>query len=470
MCSFVCCWKRSQPRVRGDEGGGGGKGENDEDESRSFSREKTKGGGVAGEGRGALTTTTPTTTAASTEGRRRSFWTNITTVYKVGPLGVSKSKPRIFHPRPYHQIRASGWVILTVPQRRSERRRRRRRSRRKHAVHIIDIKNHPAWEEPLWLVIAPWSELSAMLLGPRGGTDHVPSGRVKMDTSKAMALLGFSSSKTFEGTDMGEIQTAFMLKLHNLEMKPVDRRDPRATADKRDELRKVNEAFQYLTKKHKRFSGRSMTQNWQAAGGKSKAVHNIFSLKSQTLDQPLKTPNPLETVLMKNEHLLRAASAVGCLAARNRHGNTTSASGSSASASSASSNGESRAPTAASSTTGGNQDYLKPRDQPTGFTPHGQKRRPYRGRSGSRRSLSPSLAPRLATTSVRRPAPTSPRFPARRKSALTSSQLLMGSSLNDTSDEDFSFSSSLRNAISNVDLSRRSPETSWPLFPSLPLL
>ena len=40
-----------------------------------------------------------------------------------------------------------------------------------------------------------------------------PSGIV-MDTSKAMAILGFSPSQTFESTTMPEIHRAFMFKMH----------------------------------------------------------------------------------------------------------------------------------------------------------------------------------------------------------------------------------------------------------------
>ena len=46
-----------------------------------------------------------------------------------------------------------------------------------------------------------------------------PSGIV-MDTSKAMAILGFSPSQTFESTTMEEVQKAFMFKMHMIQMRP----------------------------------------------------------------------------------------------------------------------------------------------------------------------------------------------------------------------------------------------------------
>ena len=41
-----------------------------------------------------------------------------------------------------------------------------------------------------------------------------PSG-IQMDTSKAMSILGFSSSQTFESVTMDEIQNAFTYRMNN---------------------------------------------------------------------------------------------------------------------------------------------------------------------------------------------------------------------------------------------------------------
>ena len=38
-----------------------------------------------------------------------------------------------------------------------------------------------------------------------------------MDTSKAMALLGFSSARTFESTNMNEIQKLYSIRMHVIE-------------------------------------------------------------------------------------------------------------------------------------------------------------------------------------------------------------------------------------------------------------
>ena len=49
-----------------------------------------------------------------------------------------------------------------------------------------------------------------------GAAPMGPSGIV-MDTSKAMATLGFSPSQTFESTAMSEINRNFMFKMHQLQ-------------------------------------------------------------------------------------------------------------------------------------------------------------------------------------------------------------------------------------------------------------
>lgn len=119
-----------------------------------------------------------------------------------------------------------------------------------------------------------------MFVGMRCSPDDIPSSKSRMDTSKAMALLGFNSSKTFEATSSGEIQHAFMFRVHNLERMPCDRSDPRGRMRKRDELRNVSEAYQFLTRKNKQLSGRTMAENWKAAGEKGKVVQTVLSLRA----------------------------------------------------------------------------------------------------------------------------------------------------------------------------------------------
>ena len=73
---------------------------------------------------------------------------------------------------------------------------------------------------------------------------------------------------------------------------------------------RVNEAFQFLTKKQKKLSGRSMTENWQIVGKKSKIMKNILTLKASAVDQPTKdrdkkNKNPLESALLRNEQGLQ---------------------------------------------------------------------------------------------------------------------------------------------------------------------
>ena len=79
-----------------------------------------------------------------------------------------------------------------------------------------------------------------------------PSG-INMDSAKAMAILGFSPSQTFEATETSEINAAFMKKLHaNLKPLPKiknEEKRKKAQNDRRNEMVKINEALQYLIRK-----------------------------------------------------------------------------------------------------------------------------------------------------------------------------------------------------------------------------
>ena len=115
-----------------------------------------------------------------------------------------------------------------------------------------------------------------------GGFKPLAPSKIPMDTSKAMAILGFASSQGFENTEMIEVQMAFMKKLEKFEH-ITKSSNPRAFQNKRNELRRVNEAYQYLIRKRRRLTGRAMTDNWQLVGGKSnKAMDIVASLRGMT--------------------------------------------------------------------------------------------------------------------------------------------------------------------------------------------
>ena len=116
-----------------------------------------------------------------------------------------------------------------------------------------------------------------------GGFKPLGPSKIPMDTSKAMAILGFNSSQGFENTDMADVQGAFMKKLQRFEHMTKASGNPRNFTNKRDELRRVNEAYQYLIRKRRKLTGRAMTDNWQLVGSKSnKAMDIISSLKGLT--------------------------------------------------------------------------------------------------------------------------------------------------------------------------------------------
>ena len=124
------------------------------------------------------------------------------------------------------------------------------------------------------------ASLATIGLAPLG-----PSGII-MDTAKAMSILGFSSSTTFEATSMDEINHAFMHKLHLLLRPPrVDggpkkRANPRANAmtDRKMQMRKLNEALQFLIKKRTKSKA---TEEWKFGSRRTYAV----AMAIQALDE-----------------------------------------------------------------------------------------------------------------------------------------------------------------------------------------
>jgi hypothetical protein len=141
-----------------------------------------------------------------------------------------------------------------------------------------------------------------------------------MDISKAMALLGFSSCRTFESTCLDEIQRSFTKRVHHLEMlKTNPKMQQQMTEmfkqemDKCDELRKVSEAYQYLNKKvmlRSSFAGGvpgSVSESWQLSGIKTKAIRNLMAMQQQTRlteEEKLAENNPLQAVLKRNEEAM----------------------------------------------------------------------------------------------------------------------------------------------------------------------
>ena len=110
------------------------------------------------------------------------------------------------------------------------------------------------------------ASLATIGLAPLG-----PSGII-MDTAKAMSILGFSSSTTFEATSMEEINRAFLRKLHAL-LRPIKSQkktnNPRALQDRKLQMRKLNEALQFLVKKRTKSKA---AMEWKKGGNKTLTV------------------------------------------------------------------------------------------------------------------------------------------------------------------------------------------------------
>ena len=83
--------------------------------------------------------------------------------------------------------------------------------------------------------------------------------------SKAMSILGFSSAQTFESTHMDEIKKNFIYKMNMLMKLPGKNSKKTYTERKaearRTELRKINEAMQFLQKK--RSKKEKVLQDWR---------------------------------------------------------------------------------------------------------------------------------------------------------------------------------------------------------------
>ena len=99
-----------------------------------------------------------------------------------------------------------------------------------------------------------------------------PSGIV-MDTSKAMAILGFTPSQTFESTPLAEMNRSFMYKMHLLQTAGTKankrKTNPRKKDTRNNEMRKLNEALQYLTRK--KTKSKAM-QEWKKNSRKANVV------------------------------------------------------------------------------------------------------------------------------------------------------------------------------------------------------
>jgi len=57
-----------------------------------------------------------------------------------------------------------------------------------------------------------------ILMAGAGGFKPLLPAKIPMDTSKAMAILGFPSSQGFENTEMEDIQQAFLDKIQRFEL------------------------------------------------------------------------------------------------------------------------------------------------------------------------------------------------------------------------------------------------------------
>ena len=114
-------------------------------------------------------------------------------------------------------------------------------------------------------------------VGLTGNYKPLAPGKIRMDTSKAMAIMGFPSSQAFEHTSMEEIEKAFMIKVHMLEIQQASTNNPKSRSSNKMEIRKLNEALQFLIRKRRRLTGRGMQENWHLLSLRSNKARGVIS-------------------------------------------------------------------------------------------------------------------------------------------------------------------------------------------------
>ena len=121
------------------------------------------------------------------------------------------------------------------------------------------------------------------MAGLAGGFKPLGPSKIRMDTSNAMSILGFPSSQSFEHTELIEMEQAFMMRIHMIELSSLSAIDEKAPLrktknTKKNDARKLNEAFQFLIQKRRKLTGRAMHTNWQLTAGKSNTAGGVIGL------------------------------------------------------------------------------------------------------------------------------------------------------------------------------------------------
>ena len=158
--------------------------------------------------------------------------------------------------------------------------------------------------------------MTGNLLG--GGYKPLTQINIKMELSKAMAILEFPPSQAFEHTELIEVERRFMIKIHQIAVeehcgKNVEEQSTKSYSrfkSKKDkntvffkqksDARKLNEAFQFLVQRRRRLTGRAMHTNWKLLASKTTAASNVtnaFQLTSgaeipATMDNAFQKKSP----------------------------------------------------------------------------------------------------------------------------------------------------------------------------------
>ena len=129
--------------------------------------------------------------------------------------------------------------------------------------------------------------------------------RIQMDTSKAMAILGFSSSQTFEATKLDEIEKAFLRRMDVLLKQKKKKRRNSANPQKEEDtlnknIRNLNEAMQFLSRK--RTKSKAVMDSWHTKGNKTAIVG--MAINAMTVDdrtRMMRDPSYMEKMRQLHE-------------------------------------------------------------------------------------------------------------------------------------------------------------------------
>ena len=135
-------------------------------------------------------------------------------------------------------------------------------------------------------------------MGDQFGLLPLAASGIRMDSSKAMAILGFHPSVSVDAIPMDEIKKAFMRRLHQMLRfkKDQGKPKPKEIAARRQEIKRINEALQHLMHRQTRAA---VIEEWKRGGKHMAQYAMILNSIMDAFYQPM--PSEEEMRLQKIE-------------------------------------------------------------------------------------------------------------------------------------------------------------------------